>query len=54
MVAAFPAVKLGTLLIRQISKPLANFVKARAIKSSFFRHYVCMPPAQCECFKILF
>jgi len=46
MVAPFPVVKLGVLLIKQISKPLANFVKSRAIKSSVFRHYVCMPPAQ--------
>lgn len=49
MVAPFPVVKLGALLIRQVSKPLANFVKSRAIKNAFFRYYVCMPPAQCKC-----
>uniref|UniRef100_A0A6A7FXV3 Optic atrophy 3 protein homolog n=2 Tax=Hirondellea gigas TaxID=1518452 RepID=A0A6A7FXV3_9CRUS len=46
MVAAFPVVKLGVLLVKQISKPLANFVKKRAMQNAFFAHYVCMPPAQ--------
>ena len=48
MVAAFPLAKLGTLVIKQVSKPLANVIKERAKKSFFFRTYVCMPPAQCE------
>lgn len=43
---AFPAAKLGALLLRQISKPIANFVKERAKQSPVFRTYVCMPPAQ--------
>lgn len=43
---AFPAAKLGALLLRQISKPIANFVKERAKQSPVFRSYVCMPPAQ--------
>lgn len=43
---AFPAAKLGALLLRQISKPIANFVKERAKGSPAFRSYVCMPPAQ--------
>lgn len=38
--------KLAVLAIKQISKPLANAIKNRAKKSPFFRHYVCMPPAQ--------
>ncbi|CAG7719283.1 unnamed protein product [Allacma fusca] len=50
MVAAFPIVKLGALLIKQISKPLANLAKRRAKSSPFFRTYICMPPAQ-GCFK---
>jgi optic atrophy 3 protein len=46
VIGAFPAFKLGALLLKQLSKPLANFVKARAKNSYFFRTYVCMPPAQ--------
>ncbi|XP_043223559.1 putative OPA3-like protein CG13603 [Amphibalanus amphitrite] len=46
MVAAFPLAKLGTLVIKQVSKPLANVIKERAKRSYFFRTYVCMPPAQ--------
>lgn len=48
VVAAFPAAKLGTLLIRQVSKPIANYAKERAKKHPFFRKYICMPPAQCK------
>ena len=46
MVAPFPVVKLGVLVVKQISKPLANFVKRRAVNNKFFRDYICMPPAQ--------
>ncbi|XP_037072362.1 putative OPA3-like protein CG13603 [Pollicipes pollicipes] len=46
MVAAFPLAKLGTLVIKQVSKPLANAIKERAKQSYFFRTYLCMPPAQ--------
>lgn len=48
VVGAFPVAKLGTLLLRQVSKPIANFVKERAKTNPFFRTYVCMPPAQCK------
>ncbi|CAH1116715.1 unnamed protein product [Phaedon cochleariae] len=46
VVGAFPAAKLGTLLLKQISKPIANAVKNQAKSSPVFRKYVCMPPAQ--------
>jgi len=46
VIGAFPAFKLGALFLKQLSKPVANFVKARAKNSYFFRTYVCMPPAQ--------
>ncbi|XP_077300249.1 optic atrophy 3 protein homolog [Arctopsyche grandis] len=45
VVGAFPAAKLGILLFKQISKPIANFAKERAKNNRFFRTYVCMPPA---------
>lgn len=48
VVGAFPVAKLGVLLVKQISKPIANLLKARAKNSPFFRVYVCMPPAQCK------
>lgn len=46
VVAAFPVAKLGALLLRQISKPIATFAKERAKQNPFFRTYICMPPAQ--------
>lgn len=45
-IGAFPLIKLGALALRQISKPLANHLKARAKNSEFFRNKICMPPAQ--------
>ena len=46
MVAAFPLAKLGVLLVKQISKPLANKLAKRARSSKFFRNYFCIPSAQ--------
>lgn len=46
VVGAFPLAKLGILLFRQVSKPVANFLKERAKNHPFFRKYVCMPTAQ--------
>ncbi|KAL3287315.1 hypothetical protein HHI36_001790 [Cryptolaemus montrouzieri] len=46
VVGAFPAAKLGALLLKQISKPIANAVKEQAKTSPVFRKYVCLPPAQ--------
>ncbi|KRT83980.1 hypothetical protein AMK59_96, partial [Oryctes borbonicus] len=46
VVGAFPAAKLGTLLLKQISKPIANAAKVQAKNSPVFRKYICMPPAQ--------
>ncbi|CAH0400517.1 unnamed protein product [Chilo suppressalis] len=46
VVGAYPIAKLSVLLIKQISKPIANICKERAKNSPFFRTYVCMPPAQ--------
>ncbi|XP_008307044.1 optic atrophy 3 protein homolog [Cynoglossus semilaevis] len=46
VVGAFPIAKLLYLGVRQMSKPVANRIKAGARKSDFFRNYVCLPPAQ--------
>ncbi|XP_063865318.1 putative OPA3-like protein CG13603 isoform X2 [Scylla paramamosain] len=46
MAVGFPLAKLGALVIKQVSKPLANLAKNRAKNSHFFRTYVLMPPAQ--------
>lgn len=51
VVGAFPAAKLGVLLLKQISKPIANALKVKAKDSVFFREWVCMPPAQCKSIK---
>ncbi|KAG5890198.1 hypothetical protein JTB14_010660 [Gonioctena quinquepunctata] len=46
VVGAFPVAKLGALLLKQISKPIANALKTQAKNHPVFRKYVCMPPAQ--------
>lgn len=45
-VGAFPVAKLGLVLIKQISKPIANSIAGRARKSKVFRNYICIPVAQ--------
>ncbi|EEB18446.1 conserved hypothetical protein [Pediculus humanus corporis] len=37
--------KLGFLLLRTLSKPIANTCKERAKQSPIFRKYICLPPA---------
>ncbi|XP_005810609.1 optic atrophy 3 protein [Xiphophorus maculatus] len=46
VVGAFPIAKLLYLGVRQMSKPVANRIKAGARRSEFFKTYVCLPPAQ--------
>ena len=46
MVAAFPLAKLGVLVVKQISKPLANAIAKRARTSDFFRNRVLLPTSQ--------
>ncbi|XP_018620406.1 optic atrophy 3 protein homolog [Scleropages formosus] len=46
VVGAFPIAKLLYLGVRQMSKPVANRIKAGARRSEFFRNYICLPPAQ--------
>ena len=44
--AAFPLAKLGFLVIRQVSKPIAKSIAERAKVSPFFKNWVCIPVAQ--------
>lgn len=48
VVGAFPMAKLLYLGVRQLSKPVANRIKAGARRSEFFKSYICLPPAQRE------
>ena len=43
---AFPIAKLGVLLVKQISKPLAKRFANRAKKHRLFRNWVCIPTGQ--------
>ena len=43
---AFPLAKLGVLLVKQISKPLAKRFANRAKKNRLFRDWVCVPIGQ--------
>lgn len=45
-VGVFPALKLGVLFIKQISKPLAKFLVNQAKSHPIFRTYFIVPPAQ--------
>ncbi|KYN37455.1 hypothetical protein ALC56_08168 [Trachymyrmex septentrionalis] len=45
-VGVFPALKLGVLFVKQISKPLAKFLVSQAKSHSIFRTYFIIPPAQ--------
>ena len=45
-VAAFPLAKLGFILVRQISRPIANGIANKARKNKIFRDYICLPVAQ--------
>ena len=44
--AAFPLAKLGFLVVKQISKPIAKNIAERAKTSPFFKNWVCIPVAQ--------
>ncbi|XP_061538057.1 optic atrophy 3 protein homolog [Phycodurus eques] len=46
VVGAFPIAKLLYLGVKQMSKPVANRIKAGARRSEFFKNYICLPPAQ--------
>ncbi|XP_016099722.1 optic atrophy 3 protein homolog [Sinocyclocheilus grahami] len=46
VVGAFPIAKMLYLGVRQLSKPVANRIKAGARRSEFFKNYICLPPAQ--------
>ncbi|XP_057694686.1 optic atrophy 3 protein homolog [Corythoichthys intestinalis] len=46
VVGAFPIAKLLYLGVKQLSKPVANRIKAGARRSEFFKNYICLPPAQ--------
>ncbi|KAK6639039.1 hypothetical protein RUM43_007309 [Polyplax serrata] len=41
--AAFPLAKIGLLLMKQLSKPLANVIKKRAKKHPSIRKYIIIP-----------
>lgn len=45
-VGVFPALKLGVLFVKQISKPLAKFLVNQAKSHPIFRTYFIIPPAQ--------
>ncbi|XP_076638033.1 optic atrophy 3 protein homolog [Colletes latitarsis] len=46
VVGVFPALKLGVLFVKQISKPLAKFLVNQAKNHPVFRNYIIIPPAQ--------
>lgn len=45
-VGVFPALKLGVLFVKQISKPLAKLIVNQAKNHAVFRTYFIIPPAQ--------
>jgi optic atrophy 3 protein len=45
-IGVFPALKLGVLFVKQISKPIAKFLVNQAKSHPIFRTYFIIPPAQ--------
>lgn len=43
VVTAFPLAKIGLLLMKQLSKPVANVIKQRAKKHPSIRKYAIIP-----------
>ena len=43
---AFPALKLAALFVKQVSKPIANFIAHKAKNHPVLRTYFIIPPAQ--------
>lgn len=48
MVGVFPALKLGVLFLKHISKPLARIIVNHAKNHAVFKTYFIIPPAQCK------
>lgn len=46
VVGSFPALKLATLFVRQVSKPIAQFIANSAKNHPVLRTYFIIPPAQ--------
>lgn len=44
----FPVIKLFSLFIKTLSKPMANYLKRKSKENYWLRTYFCMPPAQCK------
>lgn len=44
----FPAIKLFSLFAKQLSKPMAEYIKRKSKANYWLRTYICMPPAQCK------
>ena len=44
--AAFPLLKLGVLVVKQVSRPLGRRIAAAARRNKQFRTWVCVPAAQ--------
>lgn len=47
----FPLIKLASLFVKQISKPLGNAVKKSAKSSPTFQN-ICVKPAECKLYLI--
>ncbi|XP_067939254.1 optic atrophy 3 protein homolog [Watersipora subatra] len=44
--SSFPVIKLFSLFVKQISKPIAGYIKRRSKDNYWVRTYICIPPAQ--------
>ena len=45
--SSFPLVKLFSLFVKQLSKPVAGYIKQKSKDNYWVRKYICIPPAQC-------
>lgn len=49
--APLPLFKLGALLAKQISKPLARLLKEKAVHNNFLKNYLLIPSANGKFYK---
>lgn len=52
--AGVPLIKIGALILKQVTKPVANGLKDWAKRNAYVRNYLCIPVAQSKSELLLF
>ncbi|XP_068248891.1 optic atrophy 3 protein homolog isoform X2 [Palaemon carinicauda] len=46
MAPIFPLAKLAFLFVKQVARPLSSSIRRGAVRNSFFKEKICLPPAR--------